>query len=91
MNPTSFLCGNRNGHHNMELKTKQISNTDTTKNQGSTRVLVKGMLHVSTKPGERESGHVYVCLGYRFYLCVYDFPRRLWRCFDIVIYFEFIH
>jgi hypothetical protein len=54
MNPASFLCGNRNGHHNMELKTKKISNTDTTKHQGSTRLLVKGMLHVSTKPGERE-------------------------------------
>ena len=27
------------------------------------------------------SGHVYMCLGYRFCICFYDFAFRFWDCF----------
>ena len=49
--PNMFLCENRNGHHNMDLKhkdtqrttqkSKKIRKTDPVKNRGLTQVLVK--------------------------------------------------
>ena len=32
------------------------------------------------------SGHVYVCYGYRFYLCFYDFSIRFWNNSDDAVF-----
>ena len=35
------------------------------------------------------SGHVFVCYGYEFYLCFYDFPVSFQNCTDCGIFFFF--
>ena len=38
---------------------------------------------------QRVSGHVFVCYGYEFYLCFYDFPVSFQNCTDWNFFFFF--
>jgi len=37
-------------------------------------------------PSQRSEGHVFVCSGYRFFFCFYDFATRFWKWSEGVVF-----
>ena len=49
--------------------------------------LIKPLFIAVLVPNLASERHVYVCYGYRFYLCFYDFSIRFWNNSDDAVFF----